>query len=237
MKKFTALVVKELRIYFNSPIAYIFLVAFLSFSAWLFFRAFFIIGQTEMRSFFGILPWVFLFLIPALTMRIWSEEYRQGTIETLLTSAVSVSQVVSAKALSAFIFLAISLFLTLTIPLSLHLIGNLDWGVVLTAYIGTLFLGMAYMALGLFISALTNNQIVAFILSVLIIFAFFILGEPIVTFVLPWWLASLFEFVSLGSHYHSIIRGVIDTRDVIYYASFIGLFLFLNMQTLKARKN
>ncbi len=236
MEKFTALVIKELRIYFNSPIAYIFLIAFLAFSSWFFFRTFFLIGQTEMRGFFGILPWVFLFLIPALTMRIWSEEYRQGTIETLFTSSVSLPQAVYAKAVACFIFLGISLLLTLSIPFTLSLVGKLDWGVVFTAYGGALLLGMAYIALGLFMSALTNNQIVAFILTLLIAFFFFIIGEPFVTFSLPGTVVSLFEFLGLGAHYGSIIRGVIDTRDIVYYASFIAFFLFLNVQVLEAKR-
>ncbi len=235
MNKLTALVQKELRIYFNSPIAYIFLIVFLGFSSWFFFRTFFLFGQTDMRGFFGLLPWVFLFLIPALTMRLWAEEFRQGTIETLLTSSASLVQVVVSKALASFIFLIIALGLTLPVPITLDFIGNLDWGVTIAAYIGALFLGMAYVTLGLFVSSLTNNQIVAFIISVTVSFLFFILGEPIITLLVPDGFASLFEFLGLGSHYNSIARGVIDSRDVIYYGSFIFFFLLLNIQVLKNR--
>ncbi|MCF7830406.1 ABC transporter permease subunit [Candidatus Gracilibacteria bacterium] len=234
--KFQALVRKELRLYFNSPIAYIFLVVFLLLSSWLFFRTFFLIGQTEMRGFFGILPWIFLFLIPSLTMRLWSEEYRQGTVETLLTSSVSVEEAVLGKAAGSFIFLALALLLTFPVAISLSFVGNLDWGVVLTAYFGALLLGMAYISLGLFISSLTRNQIVAFIVSVLVLFAFLILGDGIVTAFLPNWLGSLCKTLSLGTHYNSILRGVIDTRDFIFYLSFIVLFLLLNVQTLKTRR-
>ena len=236
MNKFTALVTKEMRIYFNSPIAYIFLVTFLSFSSWFFFRTFFLLEQAEVRGLFGILPWVFLFLIPALTMRIWAEEYRQGTIETLLTSSVTLNQTVFAKALACFVFLLLSLLLTLSIPITVSLIGPLDWGVVFTAYAGALLLGSSYIALGLFMSALTNNQIVAFILTVIIAFGFFIIGEPFVTFSLPGGLASLLEFLGLGAHYGSIMRGVIDSRDIVYYISFIGLFLYLNKLILETKR-
>ncbi len=233
MTQFNALVRKELRIYFNSPIAYIFLVVFLAFGSWFFFKSFFLIGQTTMRNFFGLLPWIFLFLIPALTMRLWSEEYRQGTIETLLTSSVSANQAVLAKAAATFLFLLLSLILTLSIPMTLSSVGELDWGTTFTAYLGALLLGMSYSALGLFISSLTKNQIVAFIITVLLAFFFFILGEPLVTYSVPSFLASFFEFLGLGAHFNSIARGVIDSRDIIYYASFIGLFLFLNTQVLK----
>ena len=236
MEKFITLVQKEIRIYFNSPIAYIFLVVFLSFSAWFFFRTFFLIEQAEVRGLFGILPWVFLFLIPALTMRIWAEEFRQGTIETLLTSSVTLNQIIFAKAFACFLFLILSLLLTLSIPISISLIGPLDWGVVFTAYAGALLLGSAYIALGLFMSALTNNQIVAFILTVIIAFGCFIIGESFVTFSLPGNLASLFEFLGLGAHYSSIMRGVIDSRDIIYYISFIGFFLYFNKLTLETKR-
>jgi len=169
-------------------------------------------------------------------MRLWSEEYRQGTIETLLTSSISVEEAVLAKSLGSFVFLALALVLTLPVAISLSFVGNLDWGVVLTAYFGALLMGMAYISLGLFISSLTRNQIVAFILSVLAMFFFLILGDGIVTAFLPTWLGSLCESLSLGTHYNSILRGVIDTRDFIFYLSFIVLFLLLNIQTLKTRR-
>lgn len=232
----TALIKKELRLYFNSPIAYIFLVAFLSLSAWFFFRGFFLVGQVEMRGFFGLLPWIFLFLIPALTMRLWSEEFRQGTIETLLTSSASIMQTVLAKFIATGVFLSIALLATFILPISLSALGDLDWGTVLVAYLGALFLGLSYTALGLFISSLTQNQIVAFILSVLATFALLIFASPIVTYALPGFLIPFIDFISLGSHYDSIIRGVIDTKDIIYYFSFIFLFIFLNTEVLKQQK-
>ena len=233
MNQLCALVQKELRQYFNSPIAYIFIVAFLAFSMWFFFRTFFLIGQNDVRGFFGFLPWIFLFLLPALTMRMWSEEFKQGTIETLLTSSIPVCKAVMGKFIAATKFLGLVLLLTLTLPISLSFLGSLDWGVVFTSYVGAMFLGMSYIALGLLMSALTNNQIVAFIVSVIASFFFYILGETFITFALPSFIVPVFEFVGLGAHYDSIIRGVIDTRDVLYYISFIGLCLFFNVQVLK----
>lgn len=236
MNQICALIQKELRLSFNSPIAYIFIIGFLSVSFWFFFKTFFLAGQLEMRSFFDFLPWIFLFLLPAFTMRLWSEEYRLGTIETLLTSSLSIGKVVCGKFLASVIFLVIVLVSTLTLPLSLSFLGSLDWGAVFIAYIGSLLLGTSYIALGLFMSALTNNQIVAFIVSVIAAFLLYILGESFVTFALPGFIVPVFEFLGLGAHYHSIIRGVIDTKDLIYYLSFIGFFLFMNVQVLKGRK-
>ena len=236
MSQFIAIMKKELRQYFNSPIAYIFLVAFLSFTTWFFFRFFFLQGFVSMRSFFEILPWIFLFLIPSLTMRLWSEEYRQGTIETLLTSSVSVTAAVISKFLASVIFLIISLLATSMLVFSISTLGSLDFGVVISAYIGALLLGMSYIAIGVFISSITHNQIVAFIVSVFTCLGFFLIGSQLVTFALPGFLVPYFEFIGLGTHYDSIIRGVIDSRDIIFYMSFISLFLFMNIQLLTVRK-
>jgi len=231
-----SLITKELRVYFNSPIAYIFVVALLGFMFWYFFRNFFLVGQADMRAFFDLMPWIFLFLIPALTMRLWSEEIRQGTIETLLTSSVPLYIVVIGKYLASMIFLLISLALTMVLPIVISSIGNLDWGVVLVAYFGTLLLGSAYITIGLLVSSLTRNQIVAFIISVVISFTLFIISQPIVTYSLPAYVVPFIDFISFGSHYSSIIRGVIDSRDVIYYLSFTALLLYINTQILSLKR-
>jgi len=230
------LITKELRVYFNSPIAYIFVVVLLGFSFWYFFRNFFLVDQADMRSFFSIMPWIFIFLIPAMTMRLWSEEYRQGTIETLLTSSVPITVTVIGKYLASLIFLAISLIMTLALPITISSIGNLDWGTVIVAYFGTLLLGSAYITIGLLVSAFTRNQIVAFMLSVVIIFALFILSQPIVTFSLPASIVPLIDYISFGSHYDSIIRGVIDSRDIVYYLSFTALLIYINTQILNFKR-
>ncbi|HPO05508.1 MAG TPA: ABC transporter permease [Candidatus Gracilibacteria bacterium] len=232
MYQFKALFKKELRIYFNSPIAYIFAISFLVFSTWLFFRFFFLQGQVEMRSFFGILPWLFLFFLPALSMRLWSEEYRQGTIEVLFTSGISEWKAVAAKYLASVTLLLSLLLLTALLPISISFLGNLDWGVVLLSYLGAFLLGAAYLSIGLWASALTSNQIVAFILGILSIFGVYIVGHSMVTFSLPAKLASIFQMISLSSHYESISRGVLDTRDLIYFVSIILLFGGLNVYLL-----
>lgn len=236
MPALLTLIRKELRLYFNSPIAYIFIVVFIALSMWLFFRGFFIVGQANLRGFFDLLPWIFLFLIPANTMRMWAEEYRQGTIETLLTSSLPLHLAVLGKFLASLAFLGLALLLTFLLPISLSFVGDLDWGVILVAYLGIFLLGSAYTALGLFISSITNNQIVAFIIAVVITFIFYIIGASIVTFALPGFITPVFEALSLGNHYESIIRGVVDTRDLLYYFSFIGFFLFLNYYVLKNQR-
>jgi len=236
MKKIWALAKKELRIYFNSPIAYIFLVAFLGLSSWIFFRTFFLAGQAQMRGFFEILPWIFLLLIPSLTMRIWSEEFRSGTIETLFTSSISIPAAVAGKILASFLFLIICLLLTFPLAISVGTLGNLDWGAVAAGYFGAFFLGASFIALGFFISAATKNQIVAFILSAFSCFLFLIIGSQFVIFSLPNFLGNFCRFISLGTHFDSMLRGVFDTRDLIFYFSFISLFLFLNIEILQIKK-
>ena len=236
MNPFFAVVRKELRLYWNSPIAYVFLVAFLGLSFWLFFRGFFLYGQIEMRGFFATLPWIFLFLIPALTMRLWAEEYQKGTIETLLTSSVTSFQIVFAKFTASFFFLSLALLSTLSLPFSLSFLGEIDTGALFAAYIGTFLMGGGLLALGLFLSAITSNQIVAFIVSVLATFVWLIIGMDIATFALPGFLVPFFEFTGIMTHYDAFLRGVIDSRDVIFFCSSIFFFLFLNILLLQKRR-
>ncbi|MDD4900683.1 MAG: ABC transporter permease subunit [Patescibacteria group bacterium] len=226
---------KELMSYFNSPIAYVFIGVFLIVGNWLFFSSFFLIGQASMRSYFSLLPWIFLFLSPAITMRLWAEEKKSGTIEFLLTLPITDWQAVLAKFFSALAFLFISLLLSATIPLSVAWFGNMDNGPVIGGYLGALFLGGSYLALGLFISSLTKNQIIAFILGLAACFAIFIVGADFVLAGAPALLAPVMKFIGLGSHFNNIAKGVIDTKDVIYYLTFIFLFLWLNVRVIERR--
>ncbi len=226
---------KELMSYFNSPIAYIFIGVFLVVGNWLFFKNFYLIGQTSMRAYFDLLPWIFLFLAPALTMRLWAEEKRGGTIEFLLTLPVTDWQVVLAKFFGALAFMAVALLLTLSLPLSLNGIGNLDWGPVIGSYVGSLFLAGAYLSLGLFISSLTKNQIIAFVLGLVASFLLFIIGANFVLVGAPRFLVPIMSFAGLGTHFYNIAKGVIDSKDLIYYFSFIFLFLFLNARIIESR--
>ncbi len=235
LKNIQILFKKELMAYFNSPIAYIFIGVFLIVGNWLFFNAFFVIGQASMRYYFSLLPWMFLFLAPALTMRLWAEEKKSGTIEFLLTLPVTDWQVVLAKFFSSLAFLFISLLLSFSLPVSIAFLGNLDWGPVIGGYLGALLLGGAYIALGLFVSSLTKNQIIAFVLSLMIGFVAFIIGEDFVVSGSPLFLQSILAFLGLGSHFYNIAKGVIDTKDLIYYGAIIFLFLWLNAKVIEGR--
>lgn len=227
---------KELMSYFNSPIAYIYIAVFLVVGNWLFMKPLFLMGELSMRGYFNLIPWILLFLAPAITMRLWSEEKKTGTIEFLLTLPVSNWQLVLAKFFGALVFLALSLALTLTIPLTLLRLGELDLGPVIGGYLGSLGLGAAYLSLGLVASSLTKNQIIALISALALAFVFFIIGQGFVLASLPTALASTLSFVSLGGHFDNITRGLIDTRDVFYYLSFTYFFLWINVKVLEGRK-
>lgn len=235
-KHVNSIMTKELRGYFNSPLAYIFMIAFLVVSSWFFFSSFFLNNQATMRSFFSILPWIFLFLIPSITMRMWAEEQKMGTLEVLMTAPVTEWEAVLGKFFASFSFLLITLLSSLVIPIILLFIGSPDFGAIVGGYFGAFFLGGAYLAIGLWVSSLTDNQIVAFIVSVLIVFTLFVMGEPLILRGLPDFFVPIFKYMGLGVHFESIMRGVLDSRDIIYYVLLIFTFLYLNVASLKTRK-
>ncbi|MBW8887959.1 MAG: ABC transporter permease subunit [Fibrobacteres bacterium] len=238
MKNAMTIFKKELRSYFSSPVGYVFIIFYLLVSNAFFFfvQDFFKQGQDSMRGFFAAMPWIFLFFVPAISMRLWAEEKKMGTVELLLTMPLKEWEVVMGKFLAAFAFLGIALLFTLTVPISLAYLGKPDFGVIVGSYVGALFLGSAYLAIGLYISSLTENQVVAFIISLAVIFVLLLVG------IAPVWLnavgslVSFCDYVSLLSHFNNVTRGVIDSRDVVYYASVIVLFLYLNVKNIEARK-
>ena len=236
MRNMLTIFQKEFKSYFNSPIAYIFIITFLLFSSWLFFRTFFLIGQAHMRPLFGILPWLFLILAPAITMRAWAEEKKMGTMEVLMTLPLKDYEIVLGKFLASFIFLITAVLLTFPLALTIYFLGEPDNGTIVGGYLGACLMGGAYLAIGLFISSLTQNQIVAFIVSIVVCFAFLIIGEDIVLMSAPAILSPVFTYLGLGAHFESISRGVIDSRDLLYYSSLIGFFLFLNTLAIESRK-
>ena len=236
MQNITALFKKEFKAYFLSPIAYIFITVYLITTTFLFFQGFFLINQADMRGYFDLLPWVFLFFVPAITMRTWAEEKKVKTLELLLTWPVSDVEVVTGKFLASFALLAIVVLLSVSIPITIAFLGHPDMGQIVAEYIGALLLGAAYLAIGLWVSSMTENQIVAFIIGVVVTFLLFIIGNPFITMVTPSFLVPVFTFMGLGNHFESISRGVIDSRDIVYYLSVIGFFLFLNVCSLGSRK-
>ncbi len=227
---------KEFRSYFSSPVAYIVIITFLGVTNWLFFRTFFIMNQATMRPFFSVLPWVFLFLAPAVTMRCWAEEKKLGTMEILMTLPVRDWEITLGKFLACFVFLVITIALTFPLPLSVLFLGNPDTGPIWGGYIGAFLLGGAYLSIGMFASSLTENQIIAFIVAIIICFGLLIVGENFVLLSLPSSVVPLLSFLGLGSHFESIGKGVIDSRDITYYLSVIGFFLFLNQMSIESRK-
>ena len=235
MRAVWAIAVKEFRGAFVSPVAYAYLVVFLAFTNWFFFRAFFVLGDASMRGFFSLLPWTLVFLLPALTMRMWSEERKFGTLEVLLTWPVREREAVLGKFLGGLGLLAVSLAGTTPIAFTVFVLANPDRGPVLAGYLGLLFFGAAGLAVGIYASALTENQIVAYVAGVAMTFALFVAGEDFVVVTAPASLAPLLARAGLGAHYWSIGRGVIDSRDLLYFAAVIFFFLYLTVRRLQRR--
>ena len=227
---------RELNGYFNSPIAYIFIVVFLLLASWLFFRGYFLYAQADLRPFFSLLPWMFLFFVPAVSMRLWAEERKLGTAELLLTLPVRDEEIILGKFLAGLTLVVLTVVLEFPLLLLTAYLGDIDPGPVVGGALGALFLGGAYLAIGLFLSAVTDNQIVAFILGVVVCFALFIVGENLVLITAPSSVAPLLRSLGLGAHFESMGRGVIDSRDVVYYLSVIVFFLYLNRLAVRERR-
>ena len=215
---------KEFTAYFISPIAYIVISIFLLITGWFFFTPFFLYNQANLRNFFVLLPTVFSFVVPAVTMRLFSEEFNVGSYEILLTMPVTFRDVVLGKFLAAVAFLATMLLPTLAYPVFISFLGQLDWGPVLGGYIGAILLGAAFSAVGLFASSLTRNQIVAFIIGMAVCFGLTLIDKML--FFLPHSLLGFFEYLGADFHFQNISKGVIDSRDVLYFMSvcFVGIY-------------
>jgi ABC-2 type transport system permease protein len=225
---------REIRSYFNSPVAYVVIVVFLAIVGWFFSSNIFLMNIASLRILFDIVPLVFLFFVPAITMRLLAEEKKTGTLELLTTRPVRDVEIVLGKFLAAWSLLAAALLPTLLYVVTLLAIGSPDLGPILTAYLGLMLMGGAYIAIGLFASGLTENQIVAFILSFLFVVALFLMDK--VLMYVPEAFATPMEFLSIDYHFSNIARGVIDTRDLIYFGSLLGFGLYLATVTLERRK-
>ena len=237
-----AILLKEINSFFSSTIGYLVIGIFLLINGlflWVIQGDFNILdfGFASLTPFFQIAPWIFIFLIPAITMRSFSEEIKQGTLELLLTKPITLNQLVSGKYLGTFLLVVLALFPTLLYVFTISELGttsgNFDNGAIIGSYIGLLFLGGVYTAIGIFCSTLSSNQIVAFILGVIICFLSFYGVEGLSNIDLFGSEIYALEYLGISYHYKSISRGVIDTRDLIYFASFILLFLFLAKLNLK----
>jgi ABC-2 type transport system permease protein len=215
---------KEFRTYFVSPIAYIVIAIFLLVTGWFYFATFFLYNQANLRNFFALLPIIFSFVIPAVTMRLVSEELNIGSYEILLTMPVTFTDVVTGKFLASVAFVAAMLIPTFAYPITVTALGQLDWGPVVGGYVGAVLLGASFSAIGLFASALTRNQIIAFIIAMAICFCLTLIDKML--FFLPRSLLGVLTYLGADFHFQNISKGIIDSRDIIYFLSvcFIGLY-------------
>lgn len=215
---------REFRVYFISPIAYIVIAIFLVIAGWFFFSTFFLFNQAELRSFFSMLPIIFSFIIPAVTMRLFSEEFNVGSYEILVTLPVTFRDIIAGKFFAAVAFIAIMMIPTLSYAISVAFLGELDWGPVFGGYIGAILLGASFSAIGLFASSITRNQIIAFIIGMVICFALTIIDKLL--FFLPEFLLGFFQYIGADHHFQNVARGIIDSRDIIYFLSLIFIALY-----------
>ena len=224
MTPIKTIALKEFKDYSISPIAYIVISLFLIVTGWFFFSTFFIYGRADLRDFFALLPMTFSFFIPAVTMRMFAEEKNVGSYESLLTMPVSFTHIALGKFFAATAFAAAMLLPTLSYPLFISFIGNVDLGPVAGGYIGAVLLGGAYCSIGLFASALTRNQIIAFIIGCAICFTLTIIDRML--FFVPERLVPVVEYLGANAHFTNISKGIIDSRDLVYFASVIFIFIF-----------
>ncbi len=215
---------KEVKDYFITPIAYIVISIFLLITGWFFFTTFFLYNQADLRQFFNLLPIIFAFVIPAITMKLFAEEVNVGSYEVLITLPVTMNDIIIGKFLAAVVFIAACLIPTLAYPIFITFMGQLDWGPVIAGYAGAILLGGAFAAVGLFASSLTRNQIIAFIVGMVICFALTTIDKML--FFFPQILLSVIGYLGADFHFQNISKGVIDSRDILYFGSviFIGLY-------------
>jgi ABC-2 type transport system permease protein len=233
---------REFRGYFSSPVAFVFIVIFLLLAGFFTFMlgGFFIRGQANLLTFFGYHPWLYLFLIPAVGMRMWSEERRMGTIELLLTMPVTPWQAIVGKFLAAWAVAILALALTFPIWITVNYLGNPDNGVIFASYLGSALMAGAYLAITAMTSAITRNQVVSFIVAVVILFFMILAGwEPVTDLFSTWASPAVVDTIaafSFMTHFESIQKGVIDSRDLLYFLSVIGFGLFATSTIIRAHR-
>jgi ABC-2 type transport system permease protein len=241
MNGFKAVFKRELKSYFTTPIAYVFLVVFLFFSAYLTFKdGFFEIRQADMTAFFANMPLLFVFLVPAAAMRLWAEERKSGSIELLFTLPITVTQAVLGKFFAAWVFLAIAIVLTFPMVITVYYLGQPDTGIIVSGYLGGVLMAGGFLAVGSFFSAVSKNQVISFVLSVVACAVLVFAGLPttmnyIATF-LPMGLVSAIEKMSLQTHFESMQKGVLSFADVSYFVLLIIGWVTANAIILEERK-
>ncbi|HUA51151.1 MAG TPA: ABC transporter permease subunit [Candidatus Sulfotelmatobacter sp.] len=233
---------RELAAYFATPLAYVFIVVFLVLAGSLtfFLGSFFDRGQADLQPFFTFHPWLYLFLIPAIAMRLWAEERKSGTIELFLTLPITTTQAVLGKFLAAWAFCGIALALTFPLWITVNVLGGPDNGVILASYLGSWLMAGAFLAIGAAVSALTKNQVIAFVVAAVVCFLLTVSGSSVVLgFFTGWAPETVIDTVasfSFISHFTSVMRGVIDVKDMVYFLSLIVFFLFANTAIIELKK-
>jgi ABC-2 type transport system permease protein len=234
MNMVKALFRRELQSYFATPVAYVFMVIFLMLMGIFTFELgnFYERDQADLQSFFGFHPWLYLFLVPAIAMRLWAEERKSGTIELLMTLPITPLQAVLGKFLAAWAFAGIALALTFPIWITVNYLGDPDNGAIFAAYIGSLLMAGGFLAIGSCLSAVTRNQVIAFIVTVVVCFCFLLAGMPLVLDIFSGWAPQLvvdgIASLSFLTHFNAISQGVIDLRDLVYFVLLIAAFLYAN---------
>lgn len=242
MNNIKAIFKREFAAYFSTPVAYVFIVIFLFLMGVFTFYigAFYERNQADLEPFFRFHPWLYLFLIPAIAMRLWSEERKSGTIELLMTLPVPPWQAVIAKFLAAWCFTAVALVLTFPMWITVNYLGAPDNTVILASYIGSLLMAGGFLAIGSCISGITKNQVIAFVISVVICFLFLLSGFPLVLDFFRGWapqtVVNAIASFSFLTHFESIKKGVIDIRDLIYFVALISFWLYANVVVIEAKK-
>jgi len=225
---------KEMMMYLNSPASYVVLFVFLIISSWFFASPIFLINQSSMTTLFSIVPIVFIFFVPAITMNLVSREKDNGTIETLTTFPLSDTEIIIGKFISSVVLMGVGLLFTLVHFLTIAILGqNVDYGSIFCGYLGLFLMGAAYSAIGIFSSTLSNNQIIAFIIALLIIFFLFII--KFILFFLPGSMGEFFQYISSDYHFSNMARGIIDTRNLIYFGSLIVIFITLATTMMESK--
>ncbi len=226
---------RELKSFFDSPMSYVILVIFAVVTGYFFTNTFFLYGQSDMRALFGIVPLVYLFFVPGITMSLISREKGLGTIEIISTLPIKDRDIVLGKYLAGFSLVLIALLTTSLHYITLIAVGNeIDHGAVFTGYLGLALVGGVYASIGLFASGLTDNQVVSFIIAIAIVFVFWLMDKMLIF--VPDSLAGIVQYMSVEFHLSNISRGVIDTRNLIYFSSVIGFFLFLTTRLVESRR-
>lgn len=229
-----AIMRREVRSYFNSAIAYVVIVVFLAIVGWFHTSSLFLSNVASMRLLFELVPIVFLFVVPAITMRLLSEEKKSGTIELLTTKPLHDAEIVLGKFLAAWGLIGVALLLTLVYYVTIASLGKLDNGPVVGGYVGLMLMAGVYVAIGLLASSLTENQVIAFIIGFVFVLTLFMLDKVLIY--IPDTFASTIEFLGIDYHFGNIARGVLDSRDIIYFVSLLGFMLYLTVVSLGRRK-